>query len=253
METVASESAYLNPSEWTTVSNILHAFDTFSSLNDIRRNVQTLLATNQQVDHSYILSTYSNSLQLFIGSIPDFKILTTAEKWSLLQRNILGLLSIGGLYFMRELSIFEYSTIINPLYEHKIIDKLKYFCTQLDYDPIVVKLFLVISAFSSNCFPNTYRTMFETDSLLNGTYRLFGSQNVYLEVLWKYFIHRYNFFQTIQRFSRLIQILIKMIDLFGEIYETNDIFKEFFNELIEEIERSPIINEQTIIPLWGKS
>lgn len=246
MDTVASESVYLNPSEWITVSNILHAFDTFNPLNDIRRNIQTLLTTNQPVDHLHLLSTYSNSLQLFIGSIPDFQILATAEKWSLLQRNILGLLSIGSLYFMR-----EYSTIITPSYEHEIIDKLKYFCTQLDYDPIVIKLFLVILAFSSNCFPNTYRTTFETDRVLHGTHRLFDSQNVYLEVLWKYFIHRYNFFPTIERFSRLIQILVKMIDLFSEIYETNDLFKHFFTELIEQIERSPIINEQTIIPLWG--
>jgi hypothetical protein len=251
----------LNGSEWIIISNVVHAFDTFSPVSDIRRTIETIntSASNIQFDLSQslrIISSFSNSLQLFISSTPDFKVLTTSEQWCLLQRNLLGLLSIGGIYLMRESGIFdkpENEMAVLPLYGNEVVQQLKILSIQLDFDPVIIKLTLVALAFSSNCFIKHNRGNIDRDSLLLGTFRLFGSQNVYIELIWKYSIHRYNYDESIQRFSILIKRLLDSIKLSIETYENNQIFQTFIDDIIEQVEQSPMINEKTIIPLWGKS
>jgi hypothetical protein len=251
----------LNNSEWTIISNVVHAFDTFSPIPDIRRTIESIStsASNIQFDLSQsiqIISSFSNSLQLFISSTPDFKILTTSEQWCLIQRNLLGLLSIGGIYLMRESGIFdkpENEMAVLPLYGNEVVQQLKNLSIQLDFDPIIIKLTLVALAFSSNCFIRHHQGNIDKDSLLLGTFRLFGSQNVYIELIWKYSIHRYNYYQSIQRFSILIKRLLDALKLSIETYENNQIFQTFIDDTIEQVEQSPMINEKTIIPLWGKS
>ncbi len=251
----------MNGSEWIIISNVVHAFDTFSPVSDIRRTIETIntSASNIQFDLSQslrIISSFSNSLQLFISSTPDFKVLTTSEQWCLLQRNLLGLLSIGGIYLMRESGIFdkpENEMAVLPLYGNEVVQQLKILSIQLDFDPVIIKLTLVALAFSSNCFIKHNRGNIDRDSLLLGTFRLFGSQNVYIELIWKYSIHRYNYDESIQRFSILIKRLLDSIKLSIETYENNQIFQTFIDDIIEQVEQSPMINEKTIIPLWGKS
>ncbi len=251
----------MNNSERNIISNVVHAFDTFSPVTDIRRTIEIIntSASNFQFDLSQsirMISSFLNSLQLFISSTPDFKVLTPSEQWSLLQRNMLGLLSIGGIYLMRESGIFdkpENEMAVLPLYGNEVIQRVKNLSIQLDYDPIVIKLILVALGFSSNCFTKHHRGNIDKDSLLLGTFRLFGSQNVYVELIWKYLIHRYNYNESVQRFSILIKRLLDTLKLSIEIYENNQIFQTFIDDNIEQVEQSPLINDKTIIPLWGKS
>jgi hypothetical protein len=203
-----------------------------------------------------MISSFSNALQLFISSTPDFQILTTAEQWSLLQRNMFGLLSIGGIYLMRESGIFdkpENEMTVVSLYGNEVVQQVKNLSTQLDGDSTLIKLILVALAFSSNCFTKPNRGNFDKDSLLLGTFRLFGSQNVYVELLWKYLIHRYNYDESVQRFSILIKKLLDTLKLSIEIYENNQIFQTFIDDIIEQVQQSSTTTETTIIPLWGKN
>ena len=182
-----------------TISNIVHAFDAFSPVADIRRTIETLhsSASNSQFDSQQtiqMLSSFSNCLLLFLSSTPDFKVLTTSEQRSLLQRNMFGLLSLGGMYLMRELGIFdtpENEMIVALLYDNDAIRQARLISKRLD-DPTLIKLMLVALAFSSNCLTQANRTNFDRDSLLHGTFRLFESQNVYEQLLWKYLNHQHD-------------------------------------------------------------
>jgi hypothetical protein len=242
------------------ISNVVHAFERFSPVMEIRRVIEQIntSAPSQQYDLSrsiQMIGSFSTALQLFISSTPDFKVLTTSEQCSLFQRNMLGLLSIGGIYLMRESGMFdkpENEIAVLPLYGNEIVQKTKMISTQLDVDPTIIKLLLVALAFSSNSFINHNQGHIDKDSLLFGTYRLFGSQNVYVELIWKYLIHRYSYNESVQRFSILIKRLLDTLKLSVETYENNQIFQTFIDDIIRHIEQSPIINAKTIIPLWGK-
>ncbi|CAF1226311.1 unnamed protein product [Rotaria sordida] len=250
----------LNNSELNLISNVIHAFDTFSPINEIRHTIEVIntTASSQQFDLTQslqMISLFSNSIQLFISSTPDFKVLTTSEQWSLFQRNMLGLLSIGGIYFMRESGIFdkpENEMAILPLYGNDVVQQVKIISTQFNFDPTLIKLMLIAIAFSSNCFTKQNRKSMDKDSLLLGTYRLFGSQNVYVELIWKYLIYRYNYVESVKHISTLIKQLLDVLKLSIEIYENNQIFQKFIDDNGEQIEQSPIIKDKTIVPLWGK-
>ncbi|UJR14656.1 hypothetical protein I4U23_001649 [Adineta vaga] len=251
----------LTTTELVTISNINHAFDVFSPITDIRRMIETIntSASNSRFDLKLtyeMLSAFSNCLLLFISSTPDFKVLTTSEQWSLLQRNMFGLLSYGGMYLMRESGIFdkpENEMAVLPLYGIDIIQQARIISTQFDCDSTLIKLMLIVLAFSSNCFTKTNRTSSDKDSLLYGTFRLFGSQNVYVELLWKYLSYQCDDYQAVQRFSKLIKQFLDTFKLSCDIYQSNETYQKFVDNILEQAEKSAVINEKTIIPLWGKN
>jgi uncharacterized membrane protein len=73
---------------------------------------------------------------------------------------------------------------------------------QLDSSSIIVKVMLIVLAFSSNCFTVDTHKNIHNDSLLYGTHRLAVSQNVYIELSWKYMVHQYGYRNSVFRFSR---------------------------------------------------
>lgn len=250
----------LNNSEWNIISNVVHAFDTYSPVAQIRRTIETITtsASSLTFDLSQslqMIQSFSNSLRLFISSTPDFKVLTTSEQWSLFQRNMLGLLSIGGIYLMRESGIFdkpENEMALIPLYGNDAVQQVKIISEQFLWDPTIIKLTLVALAFSSNCFTKETRRTIDKDSLLLGTYRLFGSQNVYVELIWKYLIYRYGYNDSVKNFSSLIKRLLDSLKLSIEIYENNEVFQSFVDDKTEQSEQTATTDDKAIVPLWGK-
>jgi hypothetical protein len=255
------DGSSLSASDWTLISNVVHAFDTFNPISEIRRRIENLNispTSNLQIDISQsfqFMSSSCNSLQSFISSIPDFQVLTQNEQCSLFQRNMIGLLCLGGMYLMRESGIFdkpENEMIILPFYGREVIEQVKLICQQLSCDPVVFKLMLIALAFSSNCYTHHNRRNMNEDSLLLGTFRLLGSQNVYVELMWKYLIHNYSYIEAVQKFSTLIKQLLDTLKLSIDVYENNKVHQAFIDETIEQAETSSSINEKAIIPLWGK-
>lgn len=249
-----------NPSwssnEWNIISNIVHAFETFDPTKDIRRQIEqvTSAASSIQFDLAQscqIISSYSNAFQLFISSIPDFQVLSVAEQRSLFRRNFFGLLAFGGIFLMGQSGIFdsmENAMALQPLYGIEMFQRLQTLHGQFHFDPVLVKLFLVALAFSSSCDTKYSHENETSDDFLVGTFRLYGSQNVYIELMWKYLIHRYEYYQSIQRFSSLIHQFLNAWNLFMDIYRNNSLFQQ----LIDQIEQTFLTNEQTRVPLWGK-
>jgi len=252
--------SYLNASDRTLISNIIHAFDAFNPVGVVRHTIEILntSASNLQYDVSQsltIMSLFYNSLQSFVSSIPDFKVLTPTEQSSLFQRNMLGLFCIGGMYLMRESGILDKSEnemILLPLYGIEVLQQAKNICRQLNCDPILFKVMLIALAFSSNCYMLHNRGNIDRDSLLLGTFRLLGSQNVYVELMWKYLIHTYDYNIAVQNFSTLIKQLLDTLRFSINLYESNQIHQAFIDTTIEQTEKSSIVNEKAAVPLWGK-
>jgi hypothetical protein len=71
----------LTNSEWTLLSNVIHSHHTFSTISQVRRNIENLSASSSTVsyDVSNVYETIAlmyTSMELFISSAPDFRILT---------------------------------------------------------------------------------------------------------------------------------------------------------------------------------
>ena len=215
-------------------------------------------ASNLQFDSSqplHLLSLFSQALLSFISSTPDFNVLTSAEQISLFQRNMLGVLTLGGIYLMRECGIFdqpENGQAMLPLYGDEIFRRVKLVGEQLDKDSTVIRLLLIAVAFSSNCSAIRTPSNNESDSLLFGTFRLFGSQNVYAELIWKYLSGSYGTLESVRRLSRLVNSLLDTLTLANDIYDSNSVFQRFITDRLQQIEHSVNLREKTFTPLWGK-
>ena len=156
---------------------------------------------------------------------------------------------------MRESGVFdrpESEMIVSPFYGSEIIQQAKLVCQQLNCDPVVFKLLLVALAFSSNCYMLHNRAGINRDSLLLGTFRLLGSQNVYLELMWKYLLHTYDYQHSVQRFSTLMQQLLKILKLSFEMYDNNQVHQNFIDHTIEQFQTSSATTDKSVAPLWGK-
>jgi hypothetical protein len=138
------------------------------------------------------------------------------------------------------------------IYGSEIILLVKNANDELDSDSTLVKLMLMVLIFSSHCF-NHDNGNIEHDRLLYGTFRLLGSQNVYLELLWKYMVYRYGYFESVPRFSRLIKTFLCVLKTVANIYTTNQTHQSMVDNIIEKIKQTLIMNENEQIPLWGKT
>ena len=238
------------------ISNVIHAFDTFNPVSEVRRTILSTRTTAQNALQTVqLMSSFYQSLQSFVRSIPDFRILTPTEQCSLFQRNMLGLLCIGGMYFMRELGVFdrpENEMLVLPFYGNEVFQQARLICQQLECDPVVFKLLLVALAFSSNCYMLHNRANADHDSLLCGTFRLLGSQNVYIELVWKYLVYTYGYQYSVQQFSVIVKQFLDSVRLSFDMYENNQIHQDFINYLTEHIDTSPNTTDTSIVPLWGK-
>jgi hypothetical protein len=203
-----------------------------------------------------LMASIYSSLESFINSTADFRIMTIDEQRSLIQRNMHGLWGFHASFIFRESGIFNNLTnekAIIPLYGSRNVQCTRRFAIQLDYDLTIIKLMLITLTFSSNLFTLTKDENMSRDSLLYGTFRLFGSQNVYVEILWKYMIYRYGFSESVKRFSVLIKLLLDMLQLASDINDSNSIHHTLADQLIEQTGRSLRIDDQENISLWGKT
>ena len=117
-----------------------------------------------------------SSVESFISSTADFRIMTTAEQCSLIQRNMRGLWAFHSIFTFHESGVFDNRSteraVFSPLYEAVLVQRTKHITTQLDYDSTLIKLLLIILTFSSNCFAIIEHENIHQDSLLYGTFRL---------------------------------------------------------------------------------
>jgi hypothetical protein len=247
----------LSKLNWTLLSNVVHAFDNFIHIPQTRQTIEYLSV--RPIDMSQIFSmfaTFYASTESFISSSADFQILTIEEKCSLYQRNLHGVLHLTATLILYLSGMFESSLngkLLISSYGYDTFQQTKRIASQLDYDLTMIKLFLLILAFSSNCYTVDIHENMHNDRFSYGTFRLFGSQNAYVEVLWKYMIYRYDYYDASLRFARLIKHMLDLLKISENAQQNNEIHRNFVDEISEITEKSLIINENEVVPLWGKT
>jgi hypothetical protein len=166
-----------------------------------------------------------------------------------------GILAFYCIFVFRESGVFNNHHTENavlPLYGYQNVQFTKSLTKRLEYDVTLVKLMLTTLTFSSNCFTINEKDHIIGDSLLLGTFRLFGSQNVYLELLWKYMLYRYGFWETVRRFDGMIKIALDSLRLSSDITDRNKLHRDFIDDVADQCQHALKINGSEDTPLWGK-
>jgi hypothetical protein len=250
----------LSSTEQKLISNIVHAYDIFSKLPQMCQAIESLSVLPNKIRFDEktafeIVSLMYTSMQLFIRSSPDFQILTTSEQYSLFERNFHAITILYSVPVLQDAVIINKSRFIDIFtiaYGSEILLPVKHLNQQLDLDSTILKLVLIVLAFSSNCFiVDLYENMFN-DSLLYGTHRLLGSQNVYIELLWKYMIHHHDYNNSVLRFSRLIQLFLSLIKYSAIAYMNNTTHRELVDNILGKTKQLLMSEHNEQVQLWGK-
>ncbi|CAF4538086.1 unnamed protein product [Rotaria sp. Silwood2] len=221
----------LTTTDWTLFSNIIHAYDIFSPVKSIHNEIarQSKLPPKIRVKLAQelipnILIPFYTSLQSYIRCTNEFQMFTIAEQQCIYQRNFHSASSLMGQLILRESGIFENKTYLSAFassYDVETLTQAASVMERLDYDSTLVKIFLVIISFSSNCFMIDNSINIFGDYLLRKTKQLFFYQNQYTELLWKYMIFRYGYKEAAFRFAGLIKQIIDLIPLAVDAYVQN--------------------------------
>lgn len=235
------------------LSNVAFAYEIYDAIPNVRGIVEIDLYFDI-TNITEIITFIYTSMRSFISSTPDFQVLTINEQYSLFKRNIIGITSLYSAVVFRDANIINKLSFIKSfasIYGLDIIIQLIHSSRQLDIDLTIIRLLLVILAFSSNCFIDDFHEEIHKDSLLHGTHRLMGSQNVYTEILWKYLILKYGYYNSALRFARLMVLLLDLNRSWTSVYRNNTIYRNLVNDFHRQTQKSLITDQTKRVPLWG--
>jgi hypothetical protein len=193
-------------------------------------------------------------MRSFINCTPDFQILTITEQCSLFERNLNGIVNLYSAVVFHDTDVLKSSDCIRSfasIYGLEMMIQAMRINRELDHDLILIKLMLIILAFSSNCSIVNIPQVIHNDSLLSGAYRLLGSQNVYVEILWKYTTYRYGYYNSALRFARLIKLFLDLIKYSANAYMNNGIYHRLVNSINQQIKQLLFLNQNEQVTLWG--
>ncbi len=254
------KSLSLKNSEWTLLSNIIHAHDKFSTMPKICQIIERLsvLPIEMKFDEtnaSEIVTLIYTSMQLFINSSPDFQMLTSREQFSLFERNLSPITVFSFVLIFSDTCINREPKCIDlftTIYGSEILFQAKSINKQLVYDLTIAKLMLIVLAFSSNCFIVDVHENMLNDSFLHGTRHLLGSQNTYMELLWKYMTYHHDYYDSVRRFSRLMEIFLNLIKYSTISYRNNTTYHQLVDNIFKKLKQSIITDQNKQVQIWGR-
>lgn len=257
LDLLSTDRSLLTSTEWKLLSNVIYAVDKFSVVPILRQMIFNSNSMQNDFHQTFdLFASFYTSVRSFINVTADFRVLTTAEQSSLYDRNLHGLFNYSGTFMLRDGGIFdkiENENLIIPLYGENIVRQAKRVIIRLDFDSTLIKLMHIVFAFSTNCFTVNENRSKTRDVLLHASFRLFGTQNVYIEIIWKYMLYRYGYDQSVRRFAGLIKHMLDLIILSNNIYPSNPHHRILVDDLVEKAKGSLVLEQHDTQPLWGKT
>jgi len=155
---------------------------------------------------------YTALIQYF-KFIPEFSSLSYSLKKSLIKNNLNQIFRLNNALILRVTGPVDdpnSTGIVNLFPPDLFLDLCKCIASLLPflYDPILLKLFLIVLMFSTH-LNIRYDNNLTANEDNYSTYNLFNIQNIYVELLWRYIISRCsNYRNAVELFSSFITRLI---------------------------------------------
>lgn len=129
---------------------------------------------------------------------------------------------LHGLFIGRETYLLHnraHALNFNILYTEKLMLITNRLIYQLEQNDILFKLFLVILIFSTRLSIVSYENIqgIQTE---NFNYQRKQYENIFVDLLWKYMLYRYDYQECVYRFSMMIKIILDLLD---QLYQTEQI------------------------------
>lgn len=252
----SSDQSILLFSDWNLITNIRNLYENscIKSFLDSHKTIPLLITTQPYRSRVKIQrlgdlrKKYYHSLASFIKRILQFdisidnsydhikdnlKILLTINTSELMKSNIL-----ENLPWENDRILFE--TVYTENVIQRIERNLYTYQTFLPYDPLVVKLFLIILALSSHISPLETKSSYSFHHFQPYPKEIFRIQNYYLTILWKYVVYRFGYYDAIMYSVRFIQHFLHRQTIQNDVINVIN-NRDDHGQLVELLEKAEIL------------
>jgi len=183
-----------------------------------------------------------DGIQLLYKNNRDFISLSPYNRSILLHSTIKHTASVSVNFIMYQIRLLDqsaYYDAIGIITHPRVIPTAKRMAGRLDFDVIIIKLFLVILSFSTINF-----TVYSNTPPVNlsNVKDILQIQDTYIDLTWRYLLYRYDYKQAVKCFSELIRCFFAIHDA---IHQTEDVlwYLDTINSLVQKTEQSLILND----------
>jgi hypothetical protein len=184
-----------------------------------------------------ITKLFFSTFQPLVERTPYFRHLTLDTCRTLLRCNSATFGTINSFFIIREVNALDYPAFLtgcNTIYGHETIESLRKFSRQLEHNGTLVKLMLLILAFSTNSSAIVFDCSKDIKSISSSIF-IFDIQNMFITMFWKYLVYQYGFFEAIRWFNSFIKYILAVIQ---SMYEReNAQHNVMVNTVIEQTTR----------------
>ena len=237
-----SDNPTLTANQWTLLSNLIYSYDETKLLSIAQKitNGQDGEITDPTLAEEFFMKAYE-TCGAYLRSNSDISTLSSDDRSDFLRNTANNVLCLGTVlcYNLSQLCNCKYFiNVCTNVYGEKAVTMARQVLKFIDSDIVISKLALSIFAFCSN---NIVYSSNITMNTLN-TLAIFRIQNTYVEVLWKYLVYKYGYYESVQRFMKLIQYLLAGTDA---VFESQSIEKHVndIELLVEQTELALVIDD----------
>ncbi|CAF3681907.1 unnamed protein product [Rotaria sp. Silwood1] len=234
-----NDRSNLTIDEWNLLSNIIHSYDEANIIPQMKYHLeqQSSLPPKLRLKPSksiLIFKVFFSTLQLFIERSPYFHDLSIHTRQILIQNNFETAGALNSIFLIRELKALDnmvFITNCTTIYGDKIIKHSDHLTARLEPNGILVKIMILILAFSTNCsivIPHYSDNIMSLPSALS----IFKIQSIFVTMFWKYLTYQYGFNGAVRCFNCLIKYILDILHSANE--NRNIQHEQMMKKLVEE-------------------
>ncbi len=247
MNLLRSNQSTLSLDQWNLLSNLSHCYDEDSGISIGERFMteQNLLPLKMQFKSAPMIDFIQRTLcesQLFYRNNQDFISLSVDDRSCLLHSTLKYVASLSSNFIIHTVGLMNYPayyTAVEMISHPNVVYAAKRLANRLDFDMIIMKLFLAILSFSTINY-TIYSNI--SPGNLSNIKDVLRIQNTYIELLWQYLLYKYDFKRTVKCFSELIRCFFAVHDAEVRMHEVQWLTNTI-DSIVEETELALILDE----------
>lgn len=243
-----NDRSTLSRDEWDLLSNIIHAYDATEIIPTTKQlfEAQLMLPLKVRSKPTTALNIYRRFYALFIPFVQRtryFHEISFETSEELTQNNFRGFGIFHSGYIMRELNGLHDPLLrsgLSTFYTGDVESKMERFVSRLESDPSLIKIILMILAFS----PNSSIVSFDMSSrnyIAGNSLTISKIQDTIVTMFWKYLLYKYGFVAAVQRLSSHVKYLIDMLQTAHE--QQGEQIRAVVHTMIDDAKQSLTIKD----------
>ncbi|CAF3405020.1 unnamed protein product [Rotaria sp. Silwood2] len=212
-----SDQSTLTIDQWNLLSNIVNCYEAYSgfSIGESYMHEQRKLPLKLRFKPESVTKLYQMTLeqvQQLYKNNQDFLSLPSHDRSILLDSTFGHTSTPCSDCIAHPVGLFNYSTyydVLGTISHPRVIPIAKRIASRLDFDIVIMKLFLAIVSFSTI----NYTVYSGTPPVnLSNTKQILHIQDTYVDLTWRYILYKFNYEQAVKTFSDFIRCLFGIHD-----------------------------------------